>query len=242
MLSWSLGGYPSPNLALFSEFRRGETQEAVLDRMANKLYGASAAPAVRKAWSAYSKAFAEYPIEWQTVYYSPVQMGPANLLYAEKTGWPATMVNTPYDDFDRWTGGYSDNRKGWVEQMRRVAEGFDNADGLWKEVVAAADGKNRSEAERDAVVFRAATLHFRTCVDQAEFILARERGDKSAMRAAAGKELATAKEMLSLVRRDSRLGYETSNRYIYVPNDFMEKILNCREILSGLEGKASKRQ
>jgi hypothetical protein len=234
MLSWSLGGYPSPNLALFGEFRRGDSAESVLDRMAEKLYGKSAAAAVRRAWREYSRAFAEYPIEWQTVYYSPVQMGPANLLYPVKSGWNATMVNTPYDDFERWTAGYSGNREGWVEQMRRVADGFARGDGLWKEVVAAAQGAHKAEAERDAVVFRAATLHFRTCVDQAEFILARNRGDRAAMKAAAERELATAKEFLPLVRSDSRLGYEASNRYIYVPGDFMEKILNCRETIEKL--------
>ena len=235
MLSWSLGGYPSPNLALFGEFRRGDSKDAVLDRMAEKLYGKNAAAAVRRAWSAYSKAFAEYPIEWQTVYYSPVQMGPANLLYFEKSGWNATMVNTPYDDFERWTAGYSSNREGWIEQMRRVADGFAKGDELWREAVAAAQGSFKSEAERDAVVFRAASLHFRTCVDQAEFILARNRGDKAAMKAAATRELATAKEFLPLVRSDSRLGYEASNRYIYVPGDFMEKILNCRAIIEKIK-------
>jgi hypothetical protein len=189
---------------------------------------------VRKAWSAYSEAFTEYPIEWQTVYYSPVQMGPANLLYLKKSGWPATMVNTPYDDFTRWTAGYSDNRMGWVEQMRRVADGFEKGDALWKAAVAATDGDARREAEREAVIFRAATLHFRTCADQAEFILARDRGDKAAMKKYAERELETAKEMLALVRADSRLGYETSNRYIYVPNDFLEKILNCRAVLEAV--------
>ena len=240
MLSWSLGGYPSPNLALFGEFRRGDSVDSVLDRTASKIYGASAVPAVRRAWSAYSQAFSNYPIEWQTVYYSPVQMGPANLLYAEKTGWPATMVNTPYDDFNRWTAGYADNREGWIAQMRRVAEGFAKGDELWRDAVAAAEGDAKALAQGDAVVFRAATLHFRTCVDQAAFIQARERGDRKAMLAAARRELETAREMLSLVRRDSRLGYESSNRYIYVPNDFLEKILNCSAILSSLSSPAVK--
>ena len=236
MLSWSLGGYPSANLAVFNDFRRGDTEESLLDRAARAHYGDAAAPAVRRAWTAYSKAFSEYPIEWQTVYYSPVQMGPANLLYAEKTDWPATMVNTPYDDFAAWSDGYKDNRAGWLEQMRRVADGFERGDDLWREVVAASDGAARERAARDAVVFRAATLHFRTVVDQASFILARDRGDKVAMRKFAERELATAKEMLRVVRADSRLGYEASNRYIYVPNDFMEKVLNCRAVLAGLKG------
>ena len=51
------------------------------------------------------------------------------------------------------------------------------------------------------------------------------------MKRRAAAELATAKEMLGLVRAESALGYEASNRYLYVPNDLLVKILNCRAIL-----------
>lgn len=230
MLSWSQGGCPSPNLALFNEFRRGDDAATVLDRTAARFYG-KAAPAVRKAWTAYSEGFRNYPIEWQTVYYAPVQMGPANLLYATKTGYPATMINTPYDDFDAWSQGYADNRPGWIAQMRLCAEGFARGDRLWRDVIASADGAARSRAERERAFFRAATLTLRTCIDQAEFICARDRGDRAEMKRRAAAELATAKEMLGLVRAESALGYEASNRYLYVPNDLLVKILNCRAIL-----------
>ncbi|HNX03915.1 MAG TPA: hypothetical protein PKI32_00345 [Opitutales bacterium] len=235
MLSWSLGGYPSPNLQLFNEFRKGEKNvSALLDRFAAKLYGGGARDAVRRAWSAYSAGFREYPMEWQTVYYSPVQMGPANLLYPQKTGYQATMVNTPYDDLGRWTGGYPKDRAAWVSQMHKVAEGFAEGDRLWKDVIAKTTGAAQHEAGREAVIFRTATLHFKTSADQADFIAARDRGDKAAMRAAAEKELATAKEFLPLVRAESRLGFESSNRYMYVPNDILEKIVCCRKVLSEL--------
>ena len=230
MLSWSQGGCPSPNLALFNEFRRGDDAATVLDRTAARFYG-KAAQAVRKAWTAYSEGFRNYPIEWQTVYYAPVQMGPANLLYATKTGYPATMINTPYDDFDAWSQGYADNRPGWIAQMRLCAEGFARGDRLWRDVIASADGAARSRAERERAFFRAATLTLRTCIDQAEFICARDRGDRAEMKRRAAAELATAKEMLGLVRAESALGYEASNRYLYVPNDLLVKILNCRAIL-----------
>lgn len=239
MLSWSQGGYPSPNLSLFNEFRRGDDAASVLTRTATRFYGA-AASAVRKAWTAYSDAFRNYPIEWQTVYYAPVQMGPANLLYASKTGYAATMINTPYDDFSAWSQGYADNRAGWIEQLRLCAEGFDRGDRLWADVVAQTDGEARLRAEQDRVVFRAATLTLRTCVDQAMFVCARDRGDRAEMRRRAAMELATAKEMLRLVRVESALGYEASNRYLYVPNDFLVKILNCRQILAGLDGGLEK--
>ena len=234
MLSWSLGGYPSPNLALFSRIRRGGGNvDAILDALAADLYGASAAKSVRAAWSRYSEAFRNYPMQWQTVYYSPVQLGPANLLYKEKTGWRATMVNTAYDDFERWTAGFSKCREKWVELMQATADGFEDGDRLWREAVAAMEGRAREAALREQDIFRAATLHFRSAADQAKFILARDKGDVEGMRSAAKRELDTAREMLPLVCRNSILGYESSNRYMYVSNDMREKILVCRSILAG---------
>jgi hypothetical protein len=34
--------------------------------------------------------------------------------------------------------------------------------------------------------------------------------------------------------KDSRLGFEASNQYAYVPLDLVEKVLNCRELLDRL--------
>ena len=235
MLSWSLGGYPGPNLALFSRFSRGANDcGEMLDGLAAELYGEEARDAVRAAWRVYSEAYRNYPMQWQTVYYSPVQIGPANLLWAKRTNWSATMVNNAYDAYDQWTDGYRKNRAAWTELMGRTADGFDAADRLWAAAVAKMRGARRKAGERDAGVFRAATLHFRTSHDQAQFILARDRGDRAGMRRWAERELATAKEFLKIVRADSRLGYESSNRYMYVPNDILEKILNCRATIDGV--------
>lgn len=232
MLSWSLGGFPSPNLALVDRFRGGGNDiDAILDGLAGDLYGVSAAGAVRAAWKRYSDAFRNYPIQWQTVYYSPVQLGPANLLYPVKTGWNATMVNTAYDDLKRWTDGYAANRGAWIGLMEAVAEGFDEGDRLWREAVGGMSGAARDVALREQSFFRAATLHFRSSADQARFIEARDGGDAVRMGDVARRELATAKEMLGLVLRESAIGYESSNRYMYVPNDMREKILVCRQLL-----------
>lgn len=232
MLSWSLGGFPSPNLALVDRFRGGGNDiDAILDGLAGDLYGVSAAGAVRAAWKRYSDAFRNYPIQWQTVYYSPVQLGPANLLYPVKTGWNATMVNTAYDDLKRWTDGYAANRGAWIGLMEAVAEGFDEGDRLWREAVGGMSGAARDVALREQSFFRAATLHFRSAADQARFIEARDGGDAVRMGDVARRELATAKEMLGLVLRESAIGYESSNRYMYVPNDMREKILVCRQLL-----------
>ena len=102
------------------------------------------------------------------------------------------------------------------------------------------EGRARETAVREQKIFRAATLHFRSAADQARFILARDKGDTVGMRIMAERELSTAREMLSLVCRESVLGYESSNRYMYVPNDFREKILVCRRILRASPTGASR--
>ena len=44
-------------------------------------------------------------------------------------------------------------------------------------------------------------------------------------------ELERAKAYWPLVRADSRIGYESSNHYFFVPRDVLEKVLSCRRIL-----------
>ena len=67
------------------------------------------------------------------------------------------------------------------------------------------------------------------------FVRARERGDGAEMRAVARRERMRAKELLPIVEADSRLGYECSCHYFYLPQDLREKILNCRLVERGLQ-------
>jgi len=62
--------------------------------------------------------------------------------------------------------------------------------------------------------------------------LRRKRAEQQAFmkgrRTIADRECARAKEELGLVRADSRIGYESSNHYFFIPQDLREKILSCR--------------
>ena len=44
-------------------------------------------------------------------------------------------------------------------------------------------------------------------------------------------ELALVKRLLAIQSRDSRIGFEASNHYYYVPADLIEKVLNCRDLI-----------
>jgi len=47
-------------------------------------------------------------------------------------------------------------------------------------------------------------------------------------------EMVLARRLHELQSRDSRIGFEASNHYFYVPVDLAEKVLNCRHLLNQL--------
>jgi len=216
----------------------------VLDRVAVRRYGADAAPLVRQAWTAFSQGFREYPYHIGTVYNGPQHMGPANPLYLKPTGYRATMVGIPYDDLTRWRSVYP--AEVWIAQMDKVRAGFAHGCGLWGSLLPQVQEAARAEAGRELGLFRAAELHFAACVNQARFVAARDRLQaattdperaicRGEMRAAARAELAVAKQLLPFVKADSRIGYESSNHYFYIPQDLLEKVLCCRQVLTEVQ-------
>ncbi len=243
MLSWSLGCYPSPNLEVFQAFKKGDSEIGpALDRVAERHYGAAAVPLARQAWSAYSEGFREYP--YGGIYCGPHHMGPANPLYLRPTGYPATMVGIPYDDLTAWRYVYPPEV--WIAQMEKVRGGFARGNALWRRLVDRLSGPRQAAARRELGLFQAVELHFASCVNQGRFVMARDQAlaasddaERTAARTvmiqAARDELAVAKAMLPLVRADARIGYESSNQYYYIPQDLMEKVLVCRQLLAQLD-------
>jgi hypothetical protein len=95
----------------------------------------------------------------------------------------------------------------------------------------AATPEKRQVAKEDLLLARAAGLHFRSVANQARFVIARNAKNRDGMRRAASDELRVANDLFSLARQDSRVGFEASNHYYYVPQDLIEKALNCQHVL-----------
>lgn len=242
MLSWSLGGYPSPNLQIAREFseRKDSTVEQVLAKVAQDNYGAAAEEDVLRAWGRFSAAFREHP--YTGLYTAPYQNGPANPLYPAATGCGATMVGFPFDHVDAWRGHFP--AEVYAEQFAKMAR-------LWKPGLSdfeKALGRQeeagyRARLREDYTIAQVCWLYFRSVANQTRFILARNalatEGVKpeervkhaEAMQKAAEEERAIAVQMFHLSRRDSRIGFEASNHYYYFPLDFVEKVINCEYIL-----------
>ncbi len=244
MMSWSLGGYPSPNLELAEYFdsKPVPTVEQALTQMGESRYGSDAAPDALAAWSKFSIAFSEYPFHGGFVYTGPVQCGPANLLYAQPTGYHATMVGFPYDDVNTWRAIYP--AEVLASQFEKIATGWEQ--GL--SCLQSAQRRPGTTAQRanlhtDLGIAQAAGLHFRSVANQIRFVMARdalltgllEGAERDAQIEIARKsvidEIETAKRLFVLTLDDSRIGYEASNHYYYLPLDLVEKVVNCRHIL-----------
>ncbi|HPD30974.1 MAG TPA: hypothetical protein PLL20_13330 [Phycisphaerae bacterium] len=251
MLSWSLGGYPSPNLQLVREFSKTPppTAEQALARVAEDLYGKTAAPEVRKAWAAFSTAFEEYPYGMPGLYAGPFQLGPANPLYPAPTGYRPTMVGFPYDGLDAWRSSYPADV--YVSQCEKVARGFATGIELLRQAQTKADTDTFSRTIAGELrLAEAARIHFMSVANQARFILNRDALSKprppihtstpqiaevaqltTTQRSVIEEEMRLAARMYDLTRADARIGYEASNHYYYLPLDLIEKVINCQHLL-----------
>ena len=229
MLGWSLGGYPSPNLEVVAEMGGVDapTPDAALLRVAQRRYGPELAAAVVQAWREFSIAFSEFPFG-DGLYNTPVQGGPSNLLWAEPTHYASGPVAFPYDDLDGWRAPYPPEV--FIGQFEKVADGFEAA--LIK-LNAAAEHEKPSPAFRGELnVAEAAAIHFRSTANLARFVVARNARDTAAEEHVLKSELALARRLYEIQTHDSRIGFEASNQYYYVPLDLVEKVINCRDLLA----------
>ncbi|NUN95248.1 MAG: hypothetical protein HUU16_03655 [Candidatus Omnitrophica bacterium] len=248
-LGWTLGGYPSPNLEVVAEMGRlGEdpSVEEVLARVAERRFGSGLTPAVVDFWKEFSAAFSEFPYSGATVYNAPVHVGPTNLLWEKPTGYAATMVGMPYDNLDGWRGPYPE--EAFIGQFDKMANGFEEA---IAKLESAAKGVSLREGEKrnlegELSVARACANHYRSAANQSRFVVLRRalKGEaeeparkqlKEELRAVLLSEIELARSEYRLQRNDSRIGFEASNQYFYVPLDSAEKVINCRHLLRRLE-------
>jgi hypothetical protein len=254
MLGWTLGGYPSPNLEVVAELGRTApgsapanlSPEQAMETVARRRYGPAQALAVVQAWRDFSTAFEQFPFHIGVVYQAPLQLGPANLLWAQPTGYHATMVGFPYDDLDAWRAVYPPAV--FIAQLNRVADGFEQALARLKTAMSPHQGKTHAPdtmhqaLQEEIDVAEAAAIHFRSVADQARFLMARralaeaktfQEADPALteLERMLHAEIELARRLYAIQCRDSRIGFEASNQYYYTPTDLVEKVLNCRDLL-----------
>ena len=210
MLSWTLGGYPSLCLAHAAKYFYEECD--LPEQSENE----------KRACELLCDALYEFPSELHVQYYGPQNGGPSNPLYLEPTGYRATMTGFAYDDLNAWRRDYPlDVFKG---QLEKICIGTEKALELIKD-----------EPENETSIMMKATYYtFKACLNQTNFIIARDANDKDGMINAAKSEEMMARCMLELMNKDASIGFEAANHYYYSKGQLAEKILNCKNIIDAL--------
>jgi len=239
LLSWSLGGYPSDNLEIFSLYDESKSLDENLLLLARRNYGEAASSAVCRAWREFSTSFREYPFNIGSVYFSCHNIGAANPVYAEKSGYAATMVGIPYDDLKKWSSIYG--AEIYISQMKKVADGFARGVEILKSIdTSKMDAARRENFARLCDWSETARIHFASTVNQCRYIFLRDEGkseNSAEMLELLDEEEALAARQLEILSRDGFVGYESSNHYFYTAIDLFEKFLSIDRARGVLRGR-----
>jgi hypothetical protein len=196
-------------------------------KLAEQSFGPRAAPQVRWAWRAFSRAFPNFTHTVATLYNGPQNYGPMNLLFEKPTGYHATMIGYPYDDIKNWLGPYP--KAVFLEQWRKLSEGWRAGLAILRRAQALVP-PDKMENFRDLDRVATATYcHFRSSYLQARFVQLRdgkERNRRKKILAVLEEERDLARTLHAIASQDSRIGFEASNHYYYTLNDLREKVLN----------------
>jgi hypothetical protein len=155
------------------------------------------------------------------------------------------MVGFPYDDLPTWRAVYPPDV--FIRQLDKVANGFDQGIAILraasKSLIREAAPHHLRAWQEELSVAAAAAIHFHSTANQARFVQARQALSDLKTAAEANPHLRTLEQVLreeitlaqrlhKLQSQDSRLGFEASNQYYYVPTDLVEKVLNCQDLLT----------
>ncbi len=226
VLSWTLGGYPSPNLELLDK-----TSEMIV----KENFGA-AAELISESYKIFSEAFRELPYDGtRNVYNGPVNYGPVNLLFASPTGYRATMLGMPYDDLEMWRANYPTDV--YQSQFLILSNGWKKGLKLLKQARKKVPPEKIANWRELNDIATAVYCHFRSTYLQIKFTKLRVmKSHEHVVRKTIKilkEEIALAKILHGIILNDNRIGFEASNHYYYTPSSLCEKVLNCENLLTG---------
>ena len=154
------------------------------------------------------------------------------------------MIGFAYDDLNGWRDIYPEEVL--AKQFEKIAQGWKEGLDFFNKVVQLTGPEKKGAAQGDWRIAKAAYLHFASVVNQCRFIMDRNSLKKDlpdAERHALKKQVNTildneitlAEELFKITRLDSRIGFEASNQYYYVPQDLMEKVIDCEFVRKKLD-------
>jgi hypothetical protein len=224
MLSWTLGGAPGGNLPL-----AGMSVNDWCKNISKKH-----AAEIEQACSLFSEGFSEFPFDNTFfIYRGPQNFGCANLLYSKPSNRKATMVGFCFDDVERWTNNWYYPAEVVEEVFMRMAEKWRCGLEILKNLAEDLAG-NQPFAELYNMA-ESAWCILQSSANQIAYYNRRDQrcGDPAEMPGLIESEIELAKLMIKCQQRDSRIGFEASNHYMFGENNLLEKIISCNYIAEG---------
>ncbi len=241
LLSWTLGGYPSFNLLLASQYYWHDPAKPFtgdrLDCLIDKEFG-PAAPEMNQAIACFSTAFREFPFQLRVLYVGPQNPGPANLLYEKPSGYRPTMVGFPYDALEVWRGDYP--AAVFEEQFKKLSVKWREGLPLLEKAKAKAPPHSLPLLLNIERMAWSTWLHFRSSYLQTAYIRERDKllasdadpeSSLQKIRAILQEEISLARRLAEIAAEDGTIGFEATNQYAYTLQDLWEKVLNCEWLL-----------
>lgn len=226
MLTWTLGGYPSPVLDLIAEYAENPNGFSV-EKWYQKNFGQEWEK-VREASKHFCEGLKEYPFSIDSLYFAPKTLGPANLWDLEAEGKSSSMVCFSFDDYETWIQPYP--YPIYISQFEKLLKAW--GEGL--ELLKDAKGQLACEVKTCAEV---AYLHFKSDLLHTQFAYCKRDKEKNKQQLirALQEERANAEGLLSLFIKMPAVGFEASNHYYYNERNLVEKILQTSLLQSELE-------
>ena len=264
MMTWTLGGFPSPVLRMFSEMTQKDAPMPSEAELRRRLFPDADDALLERAFAKLDEALDEYPFSIRVMYSGPQHMGPALPLYDKPTGWNACMVGPVYDDLEYWRTPFP--RDLFYRQWDKLSSGWAEGLALLREAFANTPDSRVKQVLLDSA--EACYLHFRSSRNHVAYVMRRDAEADTAPEAEkstpvvnpAGYDamvaevpdteadlstLPTVEEILAeeealalaearLMGHDPAIGYESSNHYFFTRSDLLEKVLNCRYLAEKL--------
>ena len=227
MLTWTLGGFPSPILDMVASYASNPDNFA-LDTWYFQCFGKDWKK-VAMASKLFCEGFKEYPFSIQSLYYSPKTLGPANLWCLTPEEKTSSMVCFAFDDYESWIAPYP--YEVYVSQYQALLC-------LWGKGLQALQGVEGDTAKELAVCAEVAYIHFKSDLLQTKFSYYKRqiKENRRALEGILQEEKELTERLLVLAAKNAAVGFEASNHYFYNERNLIEKILQTDILKQELNG------
>ena len=220
MLTWTLGGYPSPTMDMISKFNSlGDKFD--LNEWYKGYFGKDGRE-VHKAVKLLCEGFREYPFSIESLYYSPKTLGLANLWDIESSEKSSLMVNYAFDDYKTWITPYPYDV--YISQYQKLINKFEECVCILSKIA------NNQLIEELLVFSKVALSHFKSDKLQTEYSKAKEENDRDGIKKILVEEKEEVIKLLGVISYSQSIGFETSNHYFYTEKNLYEKLINLQRI------------